>query len=89
MATSPDQLAAPPVEALLAEVVVALGSAAHGYLDDESASESQALPSAEAAIDVAAYAFERVRTRLKPEESTVLGQILTEARMKVVRKRGG
>jgi hypothetical protein len=77
----------PPLEPLLSEVIATLALAAHAYL---SGSEGTApdLPSAEAAIDVASSAFERVKERLRPEERLAITQMLTETRLTFVRKRG-
>jgi hypothetical protein len=77
----------PPVEALLTDVVARLALAAHAYLTEQEGGEPD-LPSAEAAIDVATAAFERVKERLRPEERLAITQLLTETRMVFVRKRG-
>ena len=77
----------PPVEVLLTDVVARLALAAHAYLGDEAGTQPD-LPSAEAAIDVAGSAFERVKERLRPEERLAITQLLTETRMTFVRKRG-
>jgi hypothetical protein len=77
----------PPVEPLLAEVIVTLSLAAHEYLGDADGRQPDA-GSAEIAIDVAGAAFERVKERLRPEERLAITQMLTETRMTFVRKRG-
>ena len=77
----------PPVEELITDVVARLALAAHVYLTDEPGKQPD-LPSAEAAIDVASAAFERVKERLRPEERLAITQLLTETRMAFVRKRG-
>ena len=76
----------PPVEDLLTDVVARLALAAHVYLADEGRQPD--LPSAEAAIDVASAAFERVKERLRPEDRLAMTQLLTETRMTFVKKRG-
>jgi hypothetical protein len=76
----------PPVEVLLTDVVARLSLAAHAYLDEEG--KQADLSAAEAAIDVASSAFERVKERLRPEERLAITQLLTETRMAFVRKRG-
>lgn len=76
----------PPIGALLTDVVARLTLAAHVYLGGQE--EQPDLPSAEAAIDVASAAFERVKERLRPEERLAITQLLTETRMAFVRKRG-
>lgn len=77
----------PPVEDLVSEVVARFALAAHIYLAGDSEKEPD-LPSAEAAIDVAGAAFERVKERLRPQERLAITQLLTETRMTFVRKRG-
>ena len=77
----------PPVAELLADVVARLALAAHVYLD-EGEGKAPDLSSAEAVIDVASSAFERVKERLRPQERLAMTQLLTETRMTFVRKRG-
>ena len=77
----------PPLEPLLTEVIATLALAAHAYLADSNGSQPD-FPSAEAAIDVASSAFERVKERLRPDERLAITQMLTETRMTFVRKRG-
>ena len=77
----------PPVEPLLIEVIATLSLAAHAYLTEGEGPEPDQR-SAEIAIDVATAAFERVKERLRPEERLAITQMLTETRMKFVRKRG-
>lgn len=77
----------PPLEPLLTEVIATLALAAHAYLADEDGRQPD-LASAEAAIDVATTAFERVKERLRPDERLAITQMLTETRMIFVRKRG-
>jgi hypothetical protein len=77
----------PPLEPLLTEVVATLALAAHAYLSDDGGKE-QDFRAADAAIDVATLAFERVKERLRPDERLAITQMLTETRLTFVRKRG-
>lgn len=77
----------PPVGPLLSEVIATLTLAAHAYMTDESG-RAPDHASAEVAIDVATWAFERVKERLRPEERLAITQMLTETRLTFVRKRG-
>lgn len=77
----------PPLEPLLTEVIATLALAAHAYLADENGKEPD-FRAAEAAIDVASVAFERVKERLRPDERLAITQMLTETRLTFVRKRG-
>jgi hypothetical protein len=77
----------PPLEPLLTEVVATLALAAHAYLSDDGGKEPD-FRSADAAIDVATLAFERVKERLRPDERLAITQMLTETRLTFVRKRG-
>ena len=77
----------PPLEPLLTEVIATLALAAHAYLADSDGREPD-FSSAEAAIDVATTAFERVKERLRPDERLAITQMLTETRLTFVRKRG-
>lgn len=92
-AASPDAQAAgfqgqiPPLEPLLTEVIATLTLAAHAYLSEEEGREPD-IAAAEAAIDVAGTAFERVKERLRPDQRLAITQMLTETRLTFVRKRG-
>lgn len=77
----------PPLEPLLTEVIATLALAAHAYLADNDGKEPD-FRAADAAIDVATVAFERVKERLRPDERLAITQMLTETRMTFVRKRG-
>ena len=77
----------PPLEPLLTEVIATHALAAHAYLADSDGREPD-FSSAEAAIDVATTAFERVKERLRPDERLAITQMLTETRLTFVRKRG-
>ena len=87
VAVHPSATAAPPLEIVLSEVVATLAFAAHSYL----APEGEGTPdffAAEAAIDIAAAAFERISARLSPAERSAMTALLTDLRMTFVRKRG-
>ncbi len=77
----------PPLEPLLTEVIATLALAAHAYLADHDGKEPD-FRAADAAIDVATVAFERVKERLRPDERLAITQMLTETRLTFVRKRG-
>jgi hypothetical protein len=77
----------PPLEPLIGEVIATLALAAHAYLAD-SDGRAPDLASAEAAIDIATSAFERVKERLRPDERLAITQMLTETRLMFVKKRG-
>jgi len=76
----------PPIEDLVSDLVARMALAAHAYLTDEE--QPADLQSAEAAIDVATAAFERIKERLRPQDRLAITQLLTETRMTFVRKRG-
>lgn len=78
----------PPVEVLAADTIARLCLAAHAYLDEDSGQPGAGAASAEAAIDIASSAFERVKERLRPQERLAITQLLTETRMTFVKKRG-
>jgi len=88
MSTSPEQLAAPPVDALLSEMVATLAYAAMTYLEAREPDRQPDLPSAEIAVDVAGAAFDRIAPRLQAGEPNALTAMLTDVRMSIVRKRG-
>ncbi|HTX57885.1 MAG TPA: hypothetical protein VMD47_12370 [Candidatus Acidoferrales bacterium] len=77
----------PPLEPLLTEVIATLALAAHAYLADQDGKEPD-FRAADAAIEVATVAFERVKERLRPDERLAITQMLTETRLTFVRKRG-
>jgi hypothetical protein len=77
----------PPLEPLLTEVIATLALAAHAYLSDDHGKEPD-FRAADAAIEVATVAFERVKERLRPDERLAITQMLTETRLTFVRKRG-
>ncbi len=88
MSTSPEQLAAPPIDALLGETVATLLYAATAYLEPPGPDAVPDLASAEIAVDVAGAAFDRIAARLRPDARGALTVMLTEARLSIVRKRG-
>ncbi len=77
----------PELDVLLTDVIARLSLAAHAYLGVEEGGEAD-WRSAEAVIDVASLAFERVKERLRPQERLAITQLLTETRMAFVRRRG-
>ena len=88
MSTSPDQLAAPPVDALLGETIATLLYAAAAYLEPRESDAPPDLASAELAVDVAGIAFDRIASRLRPDARGALSVMLTDTRLAIVRKRG-
>jgi hypothetical protein len=95
MANPPHAAELPPVEVVLSEVVASLSFMAHAYLTPQTGAEQteaaeQAKPELEAAdiaIDVAGRAFERIQSRLKPEERASLARSLTSVRLMYVKER--
>ena len=71
----------------MTEVIATLALAAHAYLADQDGKEPD-FRAADAAIEVATVAFERVKERLRPDERLAITQMLTETRLTFVRKRG-
>ncbi len=88
MSTSPEQLAAPPIDALLGETVATLVYAALAYLEAPLPEGVPDLSSAEIAVDVAGVAFDRIAARLRPDARGALTAMLTDARLAIVKKRG-
>jgi len=76
----------PTVDRLLLESITTLMLSAHSYLS-ENPDRPADPPSAEIAIDVASFAFERVKERLSSDERLALVQMLTDIRLLYVRKR--
>jgi hypothetical protein len=97
MANPPNAAELPPVEVVLSEVVASLSFMAHAYLTpqagaagaDPNAAEQlkPELEAADIAIDVAGRAFERIQSRLKPEERASLARSLTSVRLMYVKER--
>ncbi len=88
MSTSQDQLAAPPIDALLGETVATLLYAARAYLEPSESGAQADLGSAELAVDIAGLTFDRIAPRLRPDARGALTVMLTDARLAIVRKRG-
>jgi hypothetical protein len=90
MRSEPNAIAAPPVEIVLSETVQTLAFAAHAYLTpaEGEALETHALDSASIALDLAGTAFERIQSRLAPDERSALARLLTDLRLTYVKKRG-
>ena len=88
MSTSNEQLAAPPVDAVISETVATLLYAAMAYLEPREAEMSPDVESAAIAVDVAGIAFDRISSRLRPDARGALTAMLTDARLAVVKKRG-
>jgi hypothetical protein len=86
MSTAPDALVAPPIDALVSELIATLAIAADAYLEPKDGP-----PDIEAAVlacDVAGFAFERKSQRLRAEERVALSSLLTHLRLAIVKKRG-
>jgi hypothetical protein len=88
MSTSPEQLAAPPVDDLVGETVATLLYAAAAYLDPRDGDAAPDIASAEVAVDVAGAAFDRIASRLRPDVRGALTVMLTDTRLAIVKKRG-
>ncbi len=85
--SAPDLDAIPSVEPLVTDVIATLALAAHAYLSDD-AEKRPDIGDAQIAIDVAAFAFESIKDRLRPEQRLAIAQMLTETRMTFIKKRG-
>src|ERR1019366_10298431 len=66
MSTAPDALAAPPIDALVGEMIATLALAANAYLEPKDGPPD--LDAAALACDVAGLAFERISPRLRGDE---------------------
>jgi hypothetical protein len=86
MSTAPDALAAPPIDALVGEMIATLALAANAYLEPKDGPPD--LDAAALACDIAGAAFERISARLAPQERSGLAALLTQIRMSIVKKRG-
>lgn len=86
MSTAHEAPAAPPIDALLGEMVAALTMAANAYLAPREGAPDVA--SAALACDAAGDVFERIAPRLRPDERSALSALLTDLRLSVVKKRG-
>ena len=67
-------------------MITSLAFAAHAYMEPIG-EDVLDLDAADIAIDLAGKIFDRVQPRLKPEERSAFGRLLTELRMTYVRKR--
>ncbi len=88
MSTGTEQLAAPPIDALVGETVATLLYAAAAYLEPRDAETAPDIASAEIAVDLAGVAFDRIAARLRPDARGALTVMLTDARLAIVKKRG-
>jgi len=86
MSTAPDALAAPPIDALVGDMIATLALAANAYLEPKDGPSD--LDAAALACDIAGAAFERISPRLRPDERTGLAGLLTQIRLSIVKKRG-
>jgi hypothetical protein len=86
MSTAHEAPTAPPIDALVAELIATLAIAAEAYLEPK---EGQAdVEAAVLACDVAGLAFERIAPRLGADERRTFGALLTNLRLAIVKKRG-
>jgi hypothetical protein len=86
MSTAPEAPVVPAIDALMGELITTLALAANAYLEPKEGQPD--IEAAMLACDVAATAYERIAPRLKTEERTALGSLLTHIRMTIVTKRG-
>jgi hypothetical protein len=86
MSTAPDALAAPPIDALVGEMIATLALAANAHLETKDGPPD--LEAAALACDIAGAAFERISPRLQPQERSGLAALLTQIRLSIVKKRG-
>jgi hypothetical protein len=86
MSSAPEAPVTPAIDALMGELIATLALAASAYLEPREGQPD--IDAAVLACDVAGVAFERIAPRLKPEERTALGGLLTHIRMTIVTKRG-
>lgn len=86
MSTAPEALAAPPIDALLGEMIATLALAANAYLEPKDGAAD--VDAAALACDVAGVVFERISPRLRAEERSGLAALLTQIRLSIVKKRG-
>jgi hypothetical protein len=86
MSTATEAPAAPPIDALVGEMIATLALAANAYLEPKDGAPD--LEAAGLACDVAGAAFERISPRLRPDERSGLAALLTQIRLSIVKKRG-
>jgi hypothetical protein len=82
MSTETTEAKAPPIGDLASEMVATLCMAGLAYLEQAD------VDSAVVACDLGGSAFERISSSLGPEERTSLGELVTQLRLSIVRKRG-
>jgi hypothetical protein len=89
MATEPRATAVPPVEVVLGDVVANLAILARAYVDPPAEAGAEAdLDAADALLDVAGRAYDRIQPRVGSDERSALAGLLTAARLSYVKKRG-
>ena len=86
MSTAPEAPAAPPIDALAAELIATLAIAAEAYLEPRDGQPD--VESAILACDIAGVAFERIAPRFGSDERRTFGALLTNLRLAIVKKRG-
>jgi hypothetical protein len=86
MSTAPEAPAAPPIDALVAELIATLAFAAEAYLEPKAGQPD--IDAAVLACDVAGVAFERISPRLGADERRTFAALLTNLRLAIVKKRG-
>jgi hypothetical protein len=86
MSTAPDAIAAPPIDALVGEMIATLALVANAHLEPKDGPPD--LDAAALACDIAGAAFERISPRLRPEQRAGLAGLLTQIRLHIVKKRG-
>ena len=86
MSTAPDALAAPPIDALVGEMIATLALAANAYLEPKDGPPTSTPRPWRATSP--GLAFERIAPRLRADERTGLAALLTQIRLSIVKKRG-
>ena len=86
MSTVPEAPGAPPIDALVGEMIATLALAAGAYLDPKDGPAD--VDAAALACDIAGVAFERISPRMRAEERGGLAALLTQIRLSIVVKRG-
>jgi hypothetical protein len=88
MSAQSNATAIPPIEVVSSEVITSLAFAAHAYMEPIGEDAVADLDAADIAIELAGKIYDRIQSRLQPEERSAFGRLLTELRMTYVRKRG-
>ena len=70
--------AIPPIEVVSSEVITSLAFAAHAYMEPIGENAVADLEAADIAIDLAGKIYDRMQSRLQPEERSAFGRLLTE-----------